>query len=65
MTEKRTFSLSEALSRTTVANVASAIIALSGTFIAAYYGKWELFGALVGAAGTYLFRTRNGNTNGD
>jgi hypothetical protein len=37
------------------ATVAAAAVVVLGTAATVYYGKWELFGMIVGAAVAYLF----------
>ena len=37
------------------ATVAAAVIVVLGAASTVYYGKWELFGMIVGAAVAYLF----------
>ena len=37
------------------ATVAAAVIVVLGAAATVYYGKWELFGMIVGAAIAYLF----------
>ena len=37
------------------ATVAAAVIVVLGAAATVYYGKWELFGIIVGAAVAYLF----------
>jgi hypothetical protein len=37
------------------ATVAAAAVVILGAAATVYYGKWELFGMIIGAAAAYLF----------
>ena len=52
MTEEKQIKL---IDRAETATVAAAVIVVLGASATVYYGKWELFGMIVGAAIAYLF----------
>ncbi len=52
MTEEKQIKL---IDRAETATVAAAVIVIVGAASTVYYGKWELFGMIVGAAVAYLF----------